>query len=1198
MNRFIGFLYLMAAFACPAASAGDAGLVALWGPPTETVGEKLEPKSAAYKLALLKGKKLKGRVSRFDPKTVILPRILAALKKGARVELPTMAGEKLQGFVNLVLEEKTGWVRAGGALGGNRKGTFSFSTSGKETSGRILLPEEGIAYQITQERDGQLLLREVPISEVICYPLPRAPKAVSKAAQQGSPVAAPPILSSRPSATAVLYLDFDGETVTDPDWNGGDTINAAAPDLSSAEITEIWESVKEDFWPFNIDVTTNLSRYSNAPVGSRMRCIITPTDVAYPGAGGVALYDSFAQAGSGFSSTVPCWVFNFDVNGIAEAISHELGHTFGLQHDGGTVANSRTTGFGDDLDEYYIGYSFPSPTWGPIMGAAYDRDVVQWSKGEYDIANNHENDLAIISNATNGFGYVADEAGETIAAAAALNAPGGSVSIAGAIAAADVDCYRIDAGNGTISLSVTPAPNAPNLDVSAELLNAGGIVLVASGSNQASLDASISKAVTAGTYYLRIRGSGWANPLTGGWSSYGSIGAYSVDGSVPNFVPVDPPVVTSGTTAGGFVGFPFSYSITATNSPTSFSVTGTLPPGISLNPSSGLISGTPSVVGVSIVTVNATNSVGTGSQPLEITIQSSEDFTLAEAVDALEYDWTTEGDAGWFPETVIKSDGADAAQSGVLGHNQSSTLVVPVTGPATISFRWKTDSEAGKDYLSFLIDGGFQNRISGKNDWMLRSYNIPAGTHTLKWTYAKDYSVSVGADAGWVDTFTRTTALAPVITSPNAAAGTVGQTFNYQITADNSPASYSFSGSMPPGLSLNGSTGKISGTPSTAGAYDLTIAASNASGTGSSPLTITISDPSLSLAEAVDATDPVWTTGGDAVWKGQTATTFDNADAAQSGKLTGNNQQSWVQTTVDGPATVSFRWKVDSESGHDFLRFKIDGSAQAGISGEVGWQLRTFPIPAGSHVLRWSYEKDETIAVGADAAWLDTASFGVQGTRILALSGSLAFGNVPVGTSAQSPLTISNSGDQILTVSSITYPAAFSGNWSGTIPAGESQVVPVTFAPTSAVSFTGTLTVNSNATEGANTIEVSGTGVAGGGSLVSAQDLPKAIRDRKTVTSSITVSGQPTSMSLNQIKLSLGITHTFIGDLIVTVKPPKGVEMTIRKRAGGNADDLVISGESLPSSKVINPNGVWKLSVEDKKREDEGTLQSWGLLFP
>jgi len=100
-------------------------------------------------------------------------------------------------------------------------------------------------------------------------------------------------------------------------------------------------------------------------------------------------------------------------------------------------------------------------------------------------------------------------------------------------------------------------------------------------------------------------------------------------------------------------------------------------------------------------------------------------------------------------------------------------------------------------------------------------------------------------------------------------------------------------------------------------------------------------------------------------------------------------------------------------------------------------------------------------------------------TRIVALSGNLAFGNVTVGQISARTLTISNSGNAPLNVSSISYPAGFSGNWnSGNIAAGASQNVTVTFAPNAATNFSGNLTVNSDATSGTNTIAASGTGTA------------------------------------------------------------------------------------------------------------------------
>ena len=79
------------------------------------------------------------------------------------------------------------------------------------------------------------------------------------------------------------------------------------------------------------------------------------------------------------------------------------------------------------------------------------------------------------------------------------------------------------------------------------------------------------------------------------------------------------PVITSRLTATGNTGKSFTYQITATNAPTSYSATG-LPAGLNLNPSSGLISGTPLTSATTNVTIGATNGFGTGSATLVITI--------------------------------------------------------------------------------------------------------------------------------------------------------------------------------------------------------------------------------------------------------------------------------------------------------------------------------------------------------------------------------------------------------------------------------------------------------------------------------------------------------------------------------------------------------------------------------------------------
>lgn len=102
-------------------------------------------------------------------------------------------------------------------------------------------------------------------------------------------------------------------------------------------------------------------------------------------------------------------------------------------------------------------------------------------------------------------------------------------------------------------------------------------------------------------------------------------------------------------------------------------------------------------------------------------------------------------------------------------------------------------------------------------------------------------------------------------------------------------------------------------------------------------------------------------------------------------------------------------------------------------------------------------------------------------TRIIGLSGNLAFGNVTVGQSADATLTIQNSGNALLTITGITGPSAsaFTSSFtSGTVAAGALRSVTIRFTPGTAQAYSGTLTINGDQTSGTNTISISGTGVA------------------------------------------------------------------------------------------------------------------------
>jgi hypothetical protein len=126
------------------------------------------------------------------------------------------------------------------------------------------------------------------------------------------------------------------------------------------------------------------------------------------------------------------------------------------------------------------------------------------------------------------------------------------------------------------------------------------------------------------------------------------------------------------------------------------------------------------------------------------------------------------------------------------------------------------------------------------------------------------------------------------------------------------------------------------------------------------------------LADAMDAPSLAFTTGGSASWVAQSLVTHDGVDAAVSGNI-GNSQETWMQTTVNGPGTISFWWAVETSSGlNDILEFYVNGALQSGaISGSVPWQQKTYVLGAGSHTLRWSYSKDPFDNWFPDAAWVD-----------------------------------------------------------------------------------------------------------------------------------------------------------------------------------------------------------------------------------
>ena len=335
-----------------------------------------------------------------------------------------------------------------------------------------------------------------------------------------------PKLNSLPGAVATVFLDFDGHYVNSTMWNSGQPINCAPSGMTDPQITEVFNRVSEDFRPFDINITTDSTVFLAAPLEKRIRVIITPTSGWSPGVGGVAYVGSFI-----WGDDTPAFVFCDQLGPnspkmVGESCSHETGHTVGLSHQSKYGADCSTP-----IEQYNTGRGSGAIAWAPIMGNSYYRNMSNWNNGPtpYGCTNTQDN-LSIIAT-QNGFGYRADDYGETLNSSA-FALPSTNFTANGIITTTnDKDAFKFTlTKNSSVHLTAIPFNVGgnyigANLDIKLDLYNSSG-TLIRSYDPAATMDVTVDTVLFTGTYYLLLSGTGNANI-----SAYGSLGSYTISGS-------------------------------------------------------------------------------------------------------------------------------------------------------------------------------------------------------------------------------------------------------------------------------------------------------------------------------------------------------------------------------------------------------------------------------------------------------------------------------------------------------------------------------------------------------------------------------------------------------------------------------------------------------------------------------------------
>ncbi|MEE9694753.1 putative Ig domain-containing protein [Aeromonas hydrophila] len=453
------------------------------------------------------------------------------------------------------------------------------------------------------------------------------------------------------------------------------------------------------------------------------------------------------------------------------------------------------------------------------------------------------------------------------------------------------------------AVSATIAANSSANPITLNITGTATSVAIASAANHGTATAS-------GTSITYTPAAGYAGSDSFTYTATNASGTSS-PATVTITISAPSIVVSPGALSNGSVGMAYSQTITATggSAPYTYAITaGSLPAGLSLNTSSGMISGTPSASGTFTLTVTATDAnSASGFQAYSLVIN------------------------GLAPV-------AGAVSATVAANSSANSITLNITGTAT----------------SVAVASTASNGIATASGTSI-TYTPTAGfSGPDSFTYTATNASGTSSPA----TVTITVSTPSITLNPGTLSnGSVGTAYSQTITASGGSAPYSYAitaGALPEGLSLNATSGLISGTPSTAGTTELAITVTDANGATSlqnfsitiSAMEISVPASSQTLAAGQSATVDLTqgATGGPF-----TQATLGSVTPASAGRamMMGPFSMRFVPSVAfAGTAIVSFRLRNGSgASSASTISFVIqerpDPTKDAEVIGLLNAQTRT-----------------------------------------------------------------------------------------------------------------------------------------------------------------------------------------------------------------------------------------------------------------